>query len=45
MCEKCGSDMKVIAVIQEPHEIRKILAHLVKTGRDPPGADLTPFNN
>jgi len=30
VCPKCGSEMKVIAVIQEPEEIRRILAHLVK---------------
>ena len=29
--------MTVIAVIQDPVEIRDILAHLVKTGRAPPG--------
>jgi hypothetical protein len=33
VCPKCGSEMKVIAVIQDPVEIRDILAHLVKTGR------------
>ncbi len=29
-CPKCGSEMKVIAIIQETEEIRRILAHLVK---------------
>jgi hypothetical protein len=28
------------AVIQDPVEIRDILAHLVRTGRPPPGFDL-----
>ena len=37
VCPKCGSEMRVIAVIQDPVEIRDILAHLVKSGRAPPG--------
>jgi hypothetical protein len=36
--------MKVIAVIQDTEEIRKILAHLVKVGRAPPGFDLAELN-
>ena len=36
ICPKCGSEMKVIAVIQEPEEIKRILRHLVKQGRPPP---------
>ena len=39
VCTKCGSEMKVIAVIQETEEIRRILAHLAKIGRSPPGFD------
>ena len=39
VCPNCGSEMKVIAVIQEPDEIRRILAHLAKIGRSPPGFD------
>jgi hypothetical protein len=27
VCPRCGSEMKVIAVIQDPEEIKKILAH------------------
>ena len=43
ICPKCGSEMKVIAVIQETKEIRLILAHLVKIGRSPPGfATISP---
>jgi hypothetical protein len=41
VCPKCGSEMKVIAVIQEPTEINRILRHLVNQGRPPPGFD--PF--
>jgi hypothetical protein len=31
--------MKLIAVITDPAEVGKILRHLVKTGRAPPGLD------
>jgi len=44
VCPKCGSEMKVIAVIHDPVEIRDILAHLVKTGRAPPGLDPALLN-
>lgn len=36
-CPKCGSEMKVIAVIQDTSEIKKILRHLKKVDRAPPG--------
>ena len=36
-CPRCHSPMNVIAVITEPVEVRKILRHLVKIGRSPPG--------
>ena len=44
ICPKCGSEMKVIAVIQEPEEIKRILRHLVKHGRPPPGFDPASLN-
>ena len=44
ICPKCGSEMKVIAVIQEREEIRRILRHLVKHGRPPPGLDPASLN-
>jgi len=44
VCPKCGSEMKVIAVIQEPDEIKRILRHLVKVGRSPPGLDPASLN-
>ena len=44
VCPKCGWEMRVIAVIQDPVEIRDILAHLVKTGRAPPGFDPALLN-
>ena len=37
VCPHCGSDMKVIAVIMDFSEIEKILKHLTKTGKSPPG--------
>ena len=36
-CPKCQSDMSIITVIMDPEEINKILQHLVKVGRSPPG--------
>jgi hypothetical protein len=39
ICPRCGSEMKLIAVITKPAEVGKILRHLVKTGRAPPGLD------
>jgi hypothetical protein len=38
-CSRCGSPMRILAVITEPEEVRKILRHLVKVGRSPPGLD------
>jgi hypothetical protein len=38
-CCRCGSPMRILAVITEPEEVRKILRHLVKIGRSPPGLD------
>ena len=37
VCTKCGDEMKVVAVIMDPVEVKKILRHLVKTGKSPPG--------
>ena len=44
VCPKCGREMKIIAVIQDPVEILDILAHLVKVGRAPPGFDPALLN-
>ena len=43
-CDRCGSPMRILAVITEPEEIRKILRHLVKIGRSPPGYDPASLN-
>ncbi len=39
ICLRRGSEMKLIAVITDPAEVREILRHLIKTGRAPPGLD------
>ena len=47
LCPRCGSEMRLIAVITDPAEARTILRHpkggalrrLVKIGRSPPGLD------
>jgi hypothetical protein len=38
-CPRCGSEMKPIAIITDPSEVRKILRHLLKIGRAPPGLE------
>jgi hypothetical protein len=38
-CSRCGSPMRILAVITDPAEVKKILRHLVKVGRSPPGID------
>ena len=43
-CSRCGSSMRILAVITEPEEVRKILRHLVKIGRSPPGFDPASLN-
>jgi hypothetical protein len=37
VCPECGADMRVIAVIEDPDELKRILRHLIKIGRSPPG--------
>jgi hypothetical protein len=39
LCPRCGSEMKLIALITDPPELRRILRHLLKIGRAPPGLD------
>jgi hypothetical protein len=36
--------MRVLAVITEPQQVRKILRHLVKIGKPPPGLDPASLN-
>jgi hypothetical protein len=42
LCDRCGAQMKILAVIMDPVEVDKILAHLLKTGRAPPGLQTPP---
>ncbi len=44
ICPRCGSEMKLIALITDPPEVRKILRHLLKIGRAPPGLDSSSLN-
>ncbi len=45
VCPKCGAEMKVLAVIEgPPDEIERILRHLLKMGRSPPGFDPDRLN-
>ena len=39
-CARCGSKMKVMAVITDLQQVRRILLHLIKTGAAPPDLDL-----
>jgi hypothetical protein len=44
ICPRCSAPMRILAVSTEPEEVRKILRHLVKIGRSPPGLDLASLN-
>ena len=44
VCPKCGAEMKVIAIIEDPDELGRILRHLIKIGRSPPGFDPDRLN-
>jgi hypothetical protein len=44
VCPRCSAPMRILALITEPEEVRKILRHLVKIGRSPPGLDPASLN-
>jgi hypothetical protein len=44
VCPRCGSEMKIIALITDPAQVGKILRHLLKIGRAPPGLDQAALN-
>ena len=44
LCPRCGSEMRLIAVITDPAEVRTILRHLLKIGSAPPGLDPSALN-
>ena len=39
VCQKCGSPMRILAVVTDADEVKTILRHLIKSGRSPPGLD------
>jgi len=41
-CEKCGGEARVIASIEDPAVIDKILVHLIEKGALPPPPELLP---
>ncbi len=43
-CSRCGEPMRVLAVITEPTQILKILRHLIKIAKPPPGLDPASLN-
>jgi hypothetical protein len=44
VCPRCSSKMRVLAVITDPAAVDKILRHLIKIGRPPPGLDPSTLN-
>ncbi len=44
ICPRCGSQMKVFAVLTDAFQVRTILPHLIKIGRAPPGLDPSSLN-
>ncbi|MFP3958608.1 MAG: hypothetical protein ACLFUX_00420 [Spirochaetaceae bacterium] len=44
VCPKCGSEMKVIAIIEDTDKLERILRLLVRIGRSPPGLDPDRLN-
>lgn len=43
-CSRCGQPMRVLAVITDPPQVLKILRHLVKIAKPPPGLDPASLN-
>ena len=43
-CPRCGSEMKILAIIMDPGETEKILRHLAKIGQPPPNFDPASMN-
>ena len=44
VCPRCTSEMRVLAVITNAVEVKKILRHLIKIGCPPPGLDPSLLN-
>jgi hypothetical protein len=45
VCLKCGAEKKVITVIDDPNELKRIHRYLVKIGRSPPIFELALSDN
>jgi hypothetical protein len=43
-CRRCGFPMRVLALITDATEVKRILRHLVNIGRPPPGFDPISLN-
>ena len=41
---RCAQPMRVLAVITDPPQVLKILRHLIKTAKPPPGLDPAALN-
>jgi hypothetical protein len=44
VCPCCGFKMKILAIIFDPGEIKKILTYFSKIGRSPPAFDPASLN-
>jgi len=44
ICPRCGNSMRVLAIITDPSQVDRILRHLIKIGRAPPGLILAPLH-
>jgi hypothetical protein len=42
ICGECGSEMRIVAFIMDPEQIDRIMKHLIKQGRAPPGIAKSP---
>ena len=43
-CPRCHKPMRIVGVITDPTQVLKILRHLIKTGKPPPGLDPASLN-
>lgn len=44
VCPRCGSELKIVALITDPVQVRKILHHLLEIAREPPGLEAASRN-
>ncbi len=44
VCDRCGSPMRILAIITDPQEVKKILHHLARAGKPPPGLGASSLN-